>query len=189
MTTEPIRDKKQLQALSDYFLYNRQIRNYVLFTVALHTALRISDILRLRWDDVYDFVEKRPRIQAFITEKKTGKAKIITLNKRVASALAMYASKAVQGAALIANPKTGKAISRVQAYRIFRDAAEIIGMESRVSCHSLRKTFGYLVRKAGVSPELIMEIYRHSSYNITRRYIGITQDEMDQVYLTMEMLL
>jgi transposase len=36
----------------------------------------------------------------------------------------------------------GKAIGRVQAYRIIKTAADALEL-GRVSCHSLRKTFGY----------------------------------------------
>ena len=73
--TEPIRDKKHLHAMANYFLQRGQLRNYVLFALGVYTALRISDLLKLRWDDVYD--EKADTFQTHITltEQKTGKIK------------------------------------------------------------------------------------------------------------------
>ena len=51
--TEPIRNKGQLKALANYFLKRGQFRNYALIIVGTSTALRISDLLKLKWTDVY----------------------------------------------------------------------------------------------------------------------------------------
>ena len=36
--------------------------------------------------------------------------------------------------------------------------------------------------KQGVPPVLLMEIYHHSSFDITKRYLGIEQDDRDEVF-------
>ncbi|MCL1819651.1 MAG: tyrosine-type recombinase/integrase [Oscillospiraceae bacterium] len=188
-TTQPIRNKHQVRELASYYLRQGQIRNHVLIVLGVHTALRISDLLRLRWDDVYDFENNRVRRLVNIVEKKTRKAKIIALHRDAVNALALFAAQtAKQGRFLIENPKTQRAISRIQAYRLIRDAAEALAFENRVSCHSLRKTFGYHAWKSGVSPAIIMEIYNHSSLAVTRRYLGVTQDDKNKVYLGLALI-
>ena len=188
-TTEPIRNKKQVRELAEYYLRRGQLRNYVLVVLGVYTALRISDLLRLRWDDVYDFEHCRVRESVTITEKKTGKVKTFALNKDAIQAIKLLASKnARQGAFLIENLQTKRAISRIQAYRLIRAAAEELQLQNRVSCHSLRKTFGYHAWKNGVSPAVIMEIYNHSSLAVTRRYLGVTQDDKNAVYLGLKLI-
>ena len=188
-TTQPIRSKRQLRALAKYYLRKKQFRNQVLIILGVYTALRISDILCLIWDDVYDFDKGRVKLFINIIEKKTRKSKTIALNKAVVRALTIYArNSARKGRFLIENPRTGKAISRIQAYRIIREAAEALQFQNRISCHSLRKTFGYHAWKSGVSPAIIMEIYNHSSLAVTRRYLGITQDDKNAVYFAFKLL-
>jgi len=182
-TTEPIRDKNQVRELIEYYLKLGQIRNYLLITMGTFTALRISDLLRLTCDDVYDFKNRRVRDNLIVTEKKTGKGKIVALNKNVIEALNAYFSEAKPGAPLIINKRTGKAISRVQAYRIICTAAEALKFTNRVSCHSLRKTFGYHCWKDGIQPIVLMEIFNHSAFAVTQRYLGITQDDINTAYL------
>lgn len=182
---DPIRSKQQLKQMAGYYLRRGQLRNHALIILGVHTALRISDLLRLTWDDVYDFEAKAFRTHITVTEKKTGKRKSVALNKGTITALRLLLPHR-RGAFLFPNNRKNlAAISRVQAYRVIRAAAEAVGIAGTISCHSLRKTFGYHAWKNGVAAVLLMDIYNHSSYTVTRRYLGISQDDRDRVYLAM----
>lgn len=188
MTTEPIRDKKQLKALSDYYLKKGQIRNHILIVMGVYTALRISDLLRLKWSDIYDEERQGFRTHITITEKKTGKNKTIALNKQALDALRLYFPHRRSEFIFASNRKDGRAISRVQAWRVIHEAVVATGLSGKISCHSLRKTWGYHAWSNGdVSPVVIMEIYNHSSYVVTKRYLGVVQDDLDKAYLGMEL--
>ena len=184
-TAEPIRDPKDLMNFKNYFKYVKpHPRNYLLIALGLNTALRISDILELRWDDVctsdFRYVQ-----HIIVKQKKTGKSTVIYLNQNVHEALAAYEQSVMHPfnkfSYIFKNSK-GKPISRIQAYRIITEAAEYCHIEGVISPHSLRKTFGYYAWKQGVQPALLQELYQHSSYAITKRYLGIDQDELDEVY-------
>ena len=83
---------------------------------------------------------------------------------------------------------TNRPITRTQAWRIIHEAAAAVDVTGHISCHSLRKTWGYHAWASGrVSPVVIMDIYNHSSYEVTKRYLGVAQDDRDKAYLSMEL--
>ena len=184
---EPIRDKKQLQKLAGYWLKRGNLRNYVLIVLGVCTALRISDLLCLKWEDVIHTRTGVFRKHITLTEKKTGKTKTIALNKQALRALNLYFIQIGHKEEYLfkSNRKDNKPISRIQAWRIIRAAAEGINSKVGYSCHSLRKSFGYHAWKSGTSPIMLMDIYNHTSFEITKRYLGISQDDRDKVYLSM----
>lgn len=163
-------------------------RNYALIMVGLYTALRISDILSLRWKDIYDFERNDFRRHIFIQEQKTGKQNVIALNVHTKQALSDYMqTRQPDGKDYIFTKNTDyhTPLCRAQAFRIIKKAAQGLS-QKHVSCHSMRKTFGYHAWKQGTPPALLMDIYNHSSYQITKKYLGIEQDERDAVFLSLD---
>ena len=190
-TTQPIREKEELKKFADYYKDEHPVpRNYALIVLGLHTALRISDILVLQWENVYDFDRNAFLEHLYVQEKKTGKRNVIALNEHVKEALLLYMktrTAAPKDFIFTKNTDFSKPLSRSQAFRIVKKAADEALHEPNISCHSLRKTFGYHAWKQGTPPALLMEIYNHSSYQITKKYLGINHDEKDNLFLKIEM--
>lgn len=188
-TTEPIRSRQQLKALADYFLQRGQFRNYALVIMGAYMVLRISDLLRLKWSDVYDEDRQIFYSHVYLYEKKTGKKKQIALNEQVLKALDQLLPHRHGSFIFANNRKDDQAISRVQAWRIIQAAAKEVGITGTVACHGLRKTWGYHAWTSGkVSPVVIMHIYNHSNFAVTKRYLGVEQDDMDKAHLSVELL-
>ncbi len=189
-TTQPIKSKKDLFALKNFYLKNEpNLRNYALICTGINTALRISDILELTWEDVYDFRQKRFRPHLTLRENKTGKKTIIALNKSLQKALATYKKSlpSQKPEQYIFPGKKSPSLSRQQAFRIIKHAGMALKFPEPISCHSLRKTFGYHAWTAGANPTILMMIYNHSSFQITKRYLGIDQDDKDHVFLNLNL--
>lgn len=70
-TIQPIRDAKNLTLFIDYYKnVHPNLRSYTLIQLGLHTALRISDLLALRWQDVFDGQEGKCRAHVCVIEKR-----------------------------------------------------------------------------------------------------------------------
>lgn len=183
---QPIRDKKALETMKKILRANN-LRDYCLFVLGINSGLRISDLLTLQISDVCD--EKRKiKDRISIREKKTNKLKDFPLGETSRKALKEYLDRIDNpGQALFASRKGSKPITRQQAYRILNDAARAIGIKEKIGTHSLRKTFGYHAFQAGVDITRIQKLLNHSSPSVTLAYIGITQDELDDVYLNLNL--
>ena len=65
---------------------------------------------------------------------------------------------------------------------MIREACKKAGLEEKVGTHTMRKTFGYHHYQQFKDVVLLQKIFNHSSPQITLRYIGVEQDEIDDSY-------
>ena len=193
--TQPIKDIEKLKIFKEYYEYREpNIRNHALLIFGLNTALRISDILHLCWGQVWDFEKNEAKSYLYLQEQKTKKNACIAINSEIHKILKRLFSSGSSESTLMPDTMIFKSrkgcnqpLSRIQAFRIIKKAAAYAGYPENVSCHSLRKTFGYHAWKQGISPAILVNIYNHSSYQITKRYLGIEQDEKDTAYLNVKL--
>lgn len=190
-TTHPIKDKDDLEALKNFYLYQeRNLRNYALINTGLNTALRVSDLLSLRWNDAYNFTRHRFRRHLILSEQKTGKEACIAINQSVQEALSLYLTSVPRAKPqdyIFVGRRFGTHLSRSQAFRIIKHASFALNLSEHISCHSLRKTFGYQAWASGANATVLTVLFNHSSFQITRRYLGIEQDDKDKVYLNLNL--
>ena len=189
-TAQPIRNTNDLNNFKEYYKkVHPNKRNQVLIIIGLNTALRISDILSLKWESVYDFDRKQFKSHIELVEQKTEKNTMIFMNRNILEILAEYkeylkseGKKVRRNQYIFRTNGKNVPISRTQAFRIVKEAAEYHHIPGIISCHSMRKTFGYHAWKQGLSPVLLMNIFNHSSFQITKRYLGIEQDDRDAIF-------
>jgi len=187
-TVQPIKDREKIEAMKK-ILRASSLRDELLFTLGINTGLRISDILSLKVGDVRN---EKGAVERFeIVEKKTNKTRIVALNKKTRRLIERYLAterpNARNDEPLFRSQKGGGAISRQHAHYILNRAAKMIGVMERVGTHSLRKTFGYFAYKQGTDLAIIQKLLNHSSQAETLRYIGITQEQMDEVALKLDL--
>ncbi|MFT0801191.1 tyrosine-type recombinase/integrase [Bacillus swezeyi] len=144
-------------------------------------GLRISDLL------LFKIGELRGQKSITLREKKRKKKRVITFSPSVLKIVSQLEGD--DDDYVFASRKGGKPITRVQAYRILNDAAKRAGIYEKIGgigTHTLRKTFGYRLYENGVDVSRIMSILNHSSERDTLKYIGITADEIEAAYESIE---
>ena len=172
-TTQPIRKEDELYSFRMYYADEKpNVRNYTLIVLGLNTALRIGDLLSLKWSSVYNFQFQSFYDHILIHEQKTGKRNNVLLNATAKDALQAYFNERSPEESEYIFTKTTcheKPLNRSQAYQIVKTAAV------------------HHAWKQGTPPALLMDIYNHSSYRITQHYLGISQDERDEIYLKLDL--
>lgn len=185
ITTEPIRDKNTIDAISIY-LKSKNFRNYAIFKVQLNTALRISDVVKLKYDNCY--FKSKPLKYIKIIEKKTKKSKKILVNKELNKILIELIEnfKYKEGDYLFQSQKgQNEPISTTQVHRIYNNISKIFNLKN-FNSHSLRKTFCYFAYNETKDIALLMQLLNHSSQNITLKYIGLNGEKIDELYSKIE---
>ena len=186
---QPIRDRKQLESMKKLLRGSENgLRNHCLFLLGINSGLRVSDLLALKIQDVLDERGKvRDRIN--LREKKTGKMKDFPIGASAKKSLMEYISSRGEYDRhdVLFLSKKGGSLSRNQTWKILSDCAKEIGISENIGTHTLRKTFGYHAYMLGTDITRIQKLLNHSSPGITLAYIGITQDELDDVYLSLDL--
>ncbi len=160
----------------------------LILLVGLNTSLRVSDFRRFKVSDL------RGRDYAQMQAKKTGKEARILINpaarKQINRLLAgrkpdefVFQSRQKDGITHKARP-----ISRQRCYQIMNAIAKKAGIEERIGCHTLRKTFGYHYYQTTGDVVSLQRILGHSFQRETLVYIGVVQENIDESMMKMTML-
>lgn len=177
---EPIRNKNDLKRITQWF-YDHNLEKYaVLFNLGIHSGLRISDILSFNCGDV------RNQTELALREKKTGKYKKFPLQEDVQIMLNKFVKNRPDEEPLFLS-RCGARSDRIQVYRFINQACTELKIQANVGTHTMRKTFGYHHYKQFKDIALLQAIFNHSTPDVTKRYIGITQDEINNSYLKLNL--
>ena len=186
MEVQPIRDRKVIERMKELMSVDGRSKELLLFTLGINSALRVSDILRLRWGDL-----KGETIR--IKEKKTGKWKEFPITPSVRKVLEEefpdWREKPDDEFVFVSesNRNRGKVWSRQYVWAFLNEYAKRAGWKEPVGTHTMRKTWGYHAYQAGYPLELIQKVLNHSSPAITLRYIGITREQIFNAYMALSL--
>ena len=156
----------------------------LLIALGCFTGLRISDILALRWKQILNVSEFT------IIEKKTGKLRTLRLNpqlqRHITECHEQIKPASVNVPILQSQKGTVFSIQRINV--MLKEIKKKYRLHvGNFSCHSLRKTFSRQVynmnnENSELALVKLMELFNHSSVSITKRYLGLRQEEILETY-------
>jgi len=147
-------------------------------------GLRFSDLRRLTWNQLLtDEV-------LVVYEQKTGKRREIRINKGFQKHIKdCYKALEIKNSSEpYLQGRSGSVLTIQAVNRNLKKIKSHYNLHvGNFSTHSLRKTFGRrVVEMAGANSEMALirlsELFQHSSPMITRRYLGLRQQELSEVY-------
>ncbi len=156
----------------------------LLISLGCFFGLRISDILSLRWVQIYNIDEFT------LVEKKTMKSRTIKINAQLKRHIEDCYKKIRPRttAEFIFTSQKGSVYSIQRINVILKDLKVNYNLKIKnFSSHSLRKAFGRTIfDRSAENAELaivkLSQLFNHSNPAITRRYLGISQKELLDTY-------
>lgn len=180
-TVDPLRRTKDISAIKG--VLSHRPRDFALFVFGIHAGLRGGDLLSVRWTDILT-PDGKARDKIKVLESKTKKCRILTLQENAREALTRWRDFTEHDLNGYVFPNsTGERLTIQRLHQLVNQWASLAGVKGHFGSHTLRKTYGYHMRRAGVGIETLMKVFGHSSQSITLRYIGIEEDEIAEANL------
>ena len=175
---EPIRKKRDIESIKK--MLSGSPRNQALFTIGINTNLRASDLLSIKAGQVRD-LKSGDSIQ--IKEKKTGKFRVVTLNKACIHAIQKLLASSLydDNDPLFVGQRGPLTVPSVS--RLVKSWCRAINLRGNYGSHSMRKTWGYHQRVSfGTDIPRLMICFNHSTQKQTLDYLCIQPQEIKDVY-------
>jgi integrase len=170
---------EEFQRLMDS-LTNEKIK--LVAAISTYAGLRISDVLNLKWSQLSGQ-------SIVLVEKKTKKTREIAIHETLREILG--STKSPKTGYVVKSNMTGRPISISYINRKLKEEFDRLNIQydGNISSHMFRKTMGrrFLDQSDYQDKALIllMDLFGHTSLAVTKRYLGIRQEEINQVYLTL----
>ena len=197
---DPIREIKDVYRVIDYLQskidretrpdYKRAwARNKLYFCIGVFSGFRVSDLLELKWQDIFESDGKTYKEYVGIIEKKTGKVKQLYTTSAsrayIEEYIQMMRPDTTSNTYLFTN-RQGKKLNRQSVDDFIKEAANACGLKGNYSTHSVRKTYAYqyyTIMSAQGDIFALAEVQRmlnHRNTDTTLRYLGIDKEHQQK---------
>jgi site-specific recombinase XerD len=184
----------EIIAVSNQFDGTYLVRNRSLFLLGVSVGGRISELLALRIDDVW---QNGQPVSDLLFQKRVVKgketARMIPVNgdgRQAITELIQWHKEQFSELdirrPLFMSRQGGEALSRSHAHRILEKAFQQAGLNGKLATHSLRKTFAQRCYDACGDIHQVSELLGHKNIETTKRYIGISYTKLQETVQAIE---
>lgn len=188
MEAEPLRNLSDINAMHRILTKWGNVREAECFIIGCNFALRVGDLLKTTVEQ-----SKLDDITVIGNEQKTGKFKNLPINEPARNAInrlmLWYRSQDIEPVYLFQGTgnRAKKLIKPISARHLnnkLQDAANSLGLDSAISSHSMRKSFGFHAYMNGTDIRYLQALFNHKTEFQTLTYIGVTRKTVKDVYLS-----
>ena len=147
--------------------------------ISLHTGLRSHELFNLQWKDI-DIPARMLKVQA--GNAKSGKARMIPLNRDAMAALAELKEKAFGSYVLHLAGGRPYTVTRFRTFKTFMAKAGI----HEFRWHDLRHDFASRQAQAGIDIPSISKLLGHSDLSMTMRYAHLSDESLRRAVAALE---
>ncbi len=180
---EPIRNQKDIKLIKKHL--EDKPRDLAIFVTGINTNLRGVDLLKLKVGQVR-YMEVGDNFS--VKEKKTSKAKMISMNptvhKAIQDLLATMPKAQDDDFLFLSREGRNKKLTTPYLNNLVKKWCKEINLRGNYGAHTLRKTFGYHQRVAfNVDIPTLMVMFNHASQKQTLDYLCIQDSEIHLAYM------
>ena len=170
----------QVAILKEVLTNSGRLRDLALFSLALDTLLRASDLLKLRAVDLQDSAGG-VRSDLAILQQKTGRTLKVSLSEATCVIVGRYIAETGKAPAdhLFSPPRSAQPLTRRSYARLVKQWAGLLGIKDArdFSTHSLRRTRAAFLYEQSNNLEVVRRVLGHKSLAATSAYLGIDDDQ------------
>lgn len=182
---EPIKSIQEITSMYRVLKIKSQ-RDYLLFKIAIHTGMKLCDLLNLTVNQIKQLSDNPHLINEKMSEcELVIKIKLPEDLKREVKDY-IHDQHLQEEDLLFQSSRTQRGLSRQQAYRIIHQAAEEAGVE-HVGLTTLRKTFAFHAYQAGFPVSIIQKYLGHQSTLETLKFIGLSHKSEHHTYIALNL--
>ena len=202
----PFRTKEEISAMLQVFDSNienaqtparKQLayRNKMMFLIGINLGIRASDLRTLRWSFFFDENGEFKECYVLQPKKQRKQGKFVklyfnqTVRKTILDYIKIYPISDINE--LLFPSQKGDAITEHRLCTIVKDTALKAGIKQNVGSHSLRKTWGFWcwheAQDKNKAVIILQKCFNHDRSLTTLKYIGILDEEISDMYNSIEL--